>query len=265
MAASRVGYRLGGEFNGLGKGSAQVASVYATRPIWRTRTSSLDVGAEIDHKQLRDERFDGLLESRRGGTVRSVRADGSGVAGEGRWRSFYRYGAGLSYGSVAMTDIDRTGSEPAVRKRQHFVKFEPTASIAVAPVSSLQLGALLRGQWASRSLDGSERMSLGGPGAVRAYGLSAAAVDSGALVSLEASHDFVFPNTRVSAFYDGATGRYRSAFGSPSREVNLQGAGVGINWAWKAMQAQVSLARAIGRSKETPKDDQVWLTVGKSF
>jgi len=95
--------------------------------------------------------------------------------------------------------------------------------------------------------------------------LNAPAVDSGAVVSLEASHDFFIPNTRVSAFYDGAAGRYRSAFGVAGRSENLQGAGVGVNWNWKGAQAQVSVARAIGRSGDVPKDDQVWVTVGKSF
>lgn len=264
-AVSHVAYRLGGAFDGLGKGSADVASLYATRPLWRTRDASLDVSASIDRKQLRDDRFDGLLESRRDSNVASVRADGSGVAGQGRWRRWYRYGLGVSYGAMDLTDLDRTSGEDATRKHATFVKAEPVASIAVAPVSSLQLSAQVRGQWASRSLDGSERMSLGGPGAVRAYDLSAAAVDDGAVVSLEASHDFIIPNTRISAFYDGAAGRYRSAMGYPSRSTNLQGVGIGVNWNWKGVQGQVSVARAIGGADEKPKDDQVWVTVGKSF
>lgn len=264
-SVSHVAYRLGGAFDGLGKGSADVASLYATRPVWRTRDASLDVSASIDRKQLRDDRFDGLLESRRNSNVASVRADGSGVAGQGRWRRWYRYGLGVSYGSMDLTDLDRTSGNDATRRHATFVKAEPVASIAVAPVSSLRLSAQVRGQWASRSLDGSERMSLGGPGAVRAYDLSAAAVDDGAVVSLEASHDFILPNTRISAFYDGAAGRYRSAMGYPSRPVNLQGAGIGVNWNWKGVQGQVSVARAIGHADDKPKDDQVWVTVGKSF
>jgi len=264
-AVSHVGYRLGGEFDGLGKGSADVASVYMSKPVWRTRRSSLDLGAEIDRKQLRDDRFDGLLENRRTTTVGSVRADGSGIAGQGAWRRYYRYGLGVSYGGMSLSDLDRTSGESAVRRHANFANAEPSASLVVAPVSSLQLSAQVRGQWASRSLDGSERLSLGGPGAVRAYGLNAPAVDSGAVVSLEASHDFFIPNTRVSAFYDGAAGRYRSAFGVAGRSENLQGAGVGVNWNWKGAQAQVSVARAIGRSGDVPKDDQVWVTVGKSF
>ncbi|BDU17313.1 ShlB/FhaC/HecB family hemolysin secretion/activation protein [Lysobacter auxotrophicus] len=264
-AVSYVGYRLGGEFEGLGKGSADVASIYATRPVWRTRSDSLDLAASIDHKRLHDDRFGDLLQSDRRSTVASVRADGSGVAGRGRWRRYYRYGMGVSYGGMDMTDLDRTSGDAATRKHTTFVKAAPSASIVVAPVSSLQLSAQVRGQWANRSLDGSERMSLGGPGAVRAYDLNAAAVDNAAVVSLEASHDFIIPNTRVSAFYDGAAGRYRSAMGYDSRPVNLQGAGVGVNWNWKGMQAQVSLARPIGRSSEAPKDDQLWVTVGKSF
>jgi len=264
-AVSHVGYRLGGEFDGLGKGSADVASVYLSQPVWRTRRSSLDFGAEIDRKALRDDRFDGLLENRRTTTVGSVRADGSGIAGQGPWRRYYRYGLGVSYGGMSLSDLDRTSGEPAVERHVTFAKAEPTASVAVAPVSSLQLSAQVRGQWASRSLDGSERLSLGGPSAVRAYGLNAPAVDSGAVVSLEASHDFFIPNTRISAFYDGAAGRYRSAFGVAGRSENLQGAGVGVNWNWKGAQAQVSVARAIGRSGDVPKDDQVWVTVGKSF
>jgi len=264
-AVSHVAYRLGGAFEGLGKGSADVASVYATRPVWRTRASSLDVSTTIDRKRLRDERFDGLLENRRESTVASARVDGSGVSGRGRWRRYFRYGVGASYGGIDMTDIDRTSTDPATRKHATFVKAEPVASIAVAPVSSLQLSAQVRGQWANRSLDGSERMSLGGPGAVRAYDLNAAAVDNGAVVSLEASHDFFLPNTRVSAFYDAASGRYRAAMGYASRSTNLQGAGVGVNWNWKGVQGQVSVARALGHSSDVPKDDQLWVTVGKQF
>jgi hemolysin activation/secretion protein len=268
VAASRVDYRLGGDFQGLGSGTAQVASLYAGTPLLRSRESSLDLSGEFDYKSLDDERFGELLESRRHSVVAAARIDGSRTHELDGRRGAVRYGLGLSYGTTQRTDIDRTAADDGVARlgSRPFVKIEPSVGVTQNVLPGLALSAQLRGQWANRSLDGSERMSLGGPTGVRAYGLSEASVDEGAIVTLSATQTLTNqPNVAVAAFYDGARGRVRGDGSLPGASTTLQGAGVALNVGWKQAQMQLSYAHSIGRTDMSTRSQQVWVTLSKLF
>jgi hemolysin activation/secretion protein len=268
LAASRVDYRLGGDFRGLGSGIAQVASVYASSPIVRSRNSTLDLSGAFDYKALDDERFGELLENRRHSVVASMRIDGSHAHELGEKQGAVRYGIALSYGATQRTDIDRTVSEDGVSRlgSRPFVKLEPSVVVTQNVLPTLAVSAQLRGQWANGSLDGSERMSLGGPSGVRAYSLSEASVDEGAIVSLSVTKTVMSqPGVAVTAFYDGACGRVRADGNLPGASTTLQGAGVALNVGWKQTQMQLSYAHAIGKPDGNTRNQQVWVTMSQTF
>jgi hemolysin activation/secretion protein len=268
MAASRVDYRLGGDFKGLGNGTAQVVSLYASTPVLRSRAATLDVSAEADYKALDDERFGDLLESRRHSVVAMARIDGSQAHDLLGHAGTAQYGLALSYGTTQQTAIDRTVSSDGVSKlgSRPFVKIEPSVGASEKMLPGMAISARLRGQWANGSLDGSERMSLGGPSAVRAYGLSTASVDEGAVASLEITQSVASaPNIAVTGFYDAAFGRIRAIGTVPGASTTLQGAGIALKAGWKQAQMELSYARAIGRPDGVMRNQQVWVTLSKVF
>jgi hemolysin activation/secretion protein len=130
---------------------------------------------------------------------------------------------------------------------------------------NVALGARARAQWAGSALDGSERTSLGGPDAVRAYDQSAAAVDSGGVISLGAS--YAVPRVRAASidlFYDYGRGSVRALGASPSEASALQGAGIGVNWQRNGFAAQIVHARPTGPA-DASRSGQTWFTIRKAF
>ncbi len=264
---SQVKYRLGGEFAGLGKGSADVASVYAQYPLVRDDALSLDVSGSVEHRDLVDSRFDGLLESRRSGSYATLRADGvSNGAIAGRPNTL-QYSLGVGYGSSAQRELDRTDADtPPARRRRSFAKIEASVGLMRAIKDDVILTALLRGQGSNRPLDASERMGLSGPGAVRAYGQGVAAVDDGAIATAGAVIRVPgIAGATVSAFYDAARGRTRAEFGMRAATVTLLGYGAGIGYSRNGLSAQASYARPTGRVPEGVGRGQFWFTLGKAF
>ena len=103
----------------------------------------------------------------------------------------------------------------------------------------------LRGQIASRNLDGSERMGVGGVNGVRAYRVDEGQVDEGVLASLElrqriglADHDQVTPGVFVDALAGHIVARpyggwqTQQGFADPglSNTRHLSGWGLGLDW-----------------------------------
>ena len=100
---------------------------------------------------------------------------------------------------------------------------------SLAPKFSLFLGTGM--QRASKNLDAYEKLSLGGPKAVRAYATGEVLVDDGWLVTVELRYA-PRPDTTLFAFYDAAHGDF---FHDPRpfdvfTSRSLRGHGLGLNW-----------------------------------
>lgn len=263
LAYSHVDYRLGEAFAGLGSGDADVVSLYGTYPLIRSTDATLDIGASIEARRSTDDRFDNLLESQQRGLVASVRADGSL---DGNWlgrRNLTQYSAVLSGGNSKQKEFDYTSTDSQLESHSfNFAKFEPAVSYVQAVTPTIQFMVSAHGQWASRSLDGSQRLGLGGPTAVRAYDQNAAAVDDGLIMSISATKLLrVLPGAALQAFYDDARGRVRNDGMVTGGSVHLQGYGVGASYSGKHIAAQISYAMRAGRSLENSAGHQVWFTL----
>jgi hemolysin activation/secretion protein len=124
----------------------------------------------------------------------------------------------------------------------------------------------VRGQWASRSLDSSERMGLCGPAAVRAYDQNAASVDDGLIFSIAASKSIrSLPGASVQIFYDDARGRTRADSPLPGASVRLRGYGIGASYSGKHVAAQLSYAMRAGHPLDHTARQQTWVTVATTF
>jgi hemolysin activation/secretion protein len=87
---------------------------------------------------------------------------------------------------------------------------------------------------ADKNLDSSEKFSLGGPNAVRAYPVNEALGDEGYLLNVELRYD-AYQNIEVIGFIDHggtvlhATPWTGSNIGAPN-QYTLSGGGIGVNW-----------------------------------
>jgi hemolysin activation/secretion protein len=102
--------------------------------------------------------------------------------------------------------------------------------------------AKLNGQYAEKFLSSVEQFSLGGPTAVRAFGVSDVSVDSGAYAGFELFFDFPFsPVARFNmpldplkpfVFYDYAYGVTRALGSGSDRDAVIKGYGLGLRVSW---------------------------------
>ena len=231
---ARVQYQLGGPFAALEPtGTGNVADLSFSYPIIRQRATNVFVRGTLDNKDLTD-RFEAVgFETRK-----RIRGAGIGMSLENRDKLLgggYTSANALLYsGNLDIKDaLSEAFDAPpfGYNTQGSFTKF--TLQVArlqyVAPKFSLFLGTGL--QRASKNLDAYEKLSLGGPKAVRAYASGEVLVDDGWLGTLELRYAAT-PEATVFGFYDAARGdffhdpRPTDTFTSRS----LRGYGVGVNW-----------------------------------
>ena len=262
LAASRVSYKLGGPaLRGLGDGYASIFSLYGSYPLVRSAMRNLTVGFNLDFKRLQDN-FWGMKNARRAELLAlEFSADRQGRVWEKP--TFFQYQIAPAVGRLENSD-DWNGGDTKGR----YFKLNETAHYLLGLSPGITLSMNFSGQQASRNLDGAEKLSLGGPYAVRAYSNSAASVDSGwiASPSLRLSVPEM-ENTTVELFYDYARGKLQK-YAPVSQEVTLKGYGVGLNYnvaTWGFIHGSYGWRQ--GRDKlVTPQNKATaWLTMGVFF
>lgn len=231
---ARVQYELGGPFAALEPtGVGNVADLSFSYPIIRQRSSNLFVRGALDHKDLTD-RFEAVGFE----TKKRIRGIGIGLSFEKRDKFL---GGGYTSANALLyrgdLDIKDATSEAfdnppfGYDTEGSFGKFTLQAARlqSLAPRFSLFLGTGM--QRASKNLDAYEKLSLGGPKAVRAYATGELLVDDGWLATLELRFSAT-PETTLFGFYDAAHGDY---FHDPRpfdlfTSRSLRGYGLGVNW-----------------------------------
>jgi len=125
-------------------------------------------------------------------------------------------------------------------------------------------------QSASKNLDSSEKMSLGGAGGVRAYPTSEAIGDEGVLAQLELRYSAGSYAPYV--FVDGGSIKTNAkpAPGATNNKRSLSGGGVGVRYQRNAWSGDATLAwRNTGGAPQadTSRDPKprVWVNLGYRF
>ena len=231
---ARVQYELGGPFAALEPtGTGNVADLSFSYPLIRQRATNLFLRGTLDSKDLTD-RFEAVgFETRK-----RISGVGVGMSLEHRDKLLgggYTSANGLLYsGTLNIKDaLSKSFDAPpfGYDTQGGFTKF--TLQVArlqyLAPKFSLFLGTGM--QRASKNLDPYEKLSLGGPKAVRAYATGEVLADDGWLGTLELRYAATQAAT-VFGFYDAARGDF---FHDPRpfdlvRSRSLRGYGLGVNW-----------------------------------
>ena len=231
---ARVQYELGGPFAPLEPtGTGNVADLSFSYPLIRQRSTNLFVRGVIDNKDLTD-RFEAV------GFENHNRVRGAGIGlsferRDGLLGGGYTSANALLYrGNLDIKDATSEAFDnPPFGYDTEGSFGKATLQLArlqsLAPKFSLFLGTGM--QRASKNLDAYEKLSLGGPKAVRAYATGEVLVDDGWLATVELRYA-PRPDTTLFAFYDAAHGDF---FHDPRpfdvfTSRSLRGHGLGLNW-----------------------------------
>lgn len=232
LGVARVQYELGGAFSALdAHGQADVVDFSLNYPFIRQRSQNLFGRLVFETKRLKDEYR--AVDVSLGKRVHDV---GLGWAWERRddWlgggyfaSNGTLYTGRLRIGDAAARAADQAPGGPHTSGHFSRLLFQLSRLQSIAPRHTLYYS--IGGQWASKNLDPSEKLALGGSRAVRAYAASEALVDQGWIQTLEwrwAATDELTPYL----FYDAAHGRQAKRLDLPGNGVSLRGGGIGLAW-----------------------------------
>ena len=268
LAASSMNYRLGQEFAPLdAHGNAQIGSAYALYPLQRSRFSNVAAQLAFDYKKL-DDRIDatssavnrtlGVWQAGLSGS----RYDGLGGGGLSNWS------LNAVAGSLRLDPLTRAIDAATLDTEGSYSKGLAQISRTQRLTDDWNLYGQIGGQVAQKNLDSSEKYSLGGSAAVRAYPQGEAPVDDGWLGTLELRYSPA-PNWQASVFNDAAQGRLQHApVNSASNQRRLSGAGLGLSYAEAGgLVVQATLAWRTGDmpTADTDRSPRGWLRVLHPF
>lgn len=276
-AFTHLRYELGREFSSLdADGTADIASVFGSYPLIRTRNANLNAHAGIDAKWLSDRI--GLVSTRSRRTSRTVNlglsgATSDGLGGGGR----NLFSVGLAVGDLHLRNpLDRAADALTARSEGGFSRLQLSAARIQTVSGPLSVYAALRGQLAFGNLDSSEKMELGGAYGVRAYPEGEAYGDEGWIGTLETRLALsrwtgeLPGELELIGFVDAGQVRFADDPWSPgTNRAHRSGFGAGLGWAGPGgVHARVSYARKLGDEAATSGPDRsgrVWFQVSKLF
>lgn len=245
-ALSSLTYELGGAFAALGAtGSAQSLMASGRYPIVRMADANLYVQGDLEYKRLADElQLIGQVNPKRASLLRAT------IEFDARDRLL---GGGVTAGSLAAlagrlrlldgpsAALDAAGLGTA----GHYQKADLTLTRQQAIAGRWSAYLRYSGQFSHRNLDSSEKLGLGGPGAVRAYAPGEAMVDDGRIGTIELRYalDYLGGTLAWALFHDRGWGSYSaSPLAAAGNAARLSGSGVGLRWGAGEFWVSASLA-----------------------
>jgi hemolysin activation/secretion protein len=268
-------YDLGREFASLeAHGTADVASLYASYPLIRSRDSNLYALAAVDVSWFHDEidLITGRSDKKSEVVNLGLRGDSHDRLGGGGWNL---YSASWAIGNLGLqSPLDRAADALTARSDGGFSKIQYSVARLQSVSGPLSLYAAVRGQFAFDNLDSSEKMELGGAYGVRAYPEGEAYGDQGYVATAEARLAIVPPalpgQLQLIAFVD--TGRVRYAHNpwfTTANHARRSGYGAGLAWyAPGNLILRATYARRLGDTLATSgpdRADRFWFQISKSF
>lgn len=278
VAYSWLDYELGREFKyAQATGTARIASVYGSYPLIRSRNSNLYAGLAFDAKTFEDKRplnTDATVEDKKAQVLMaSLRGDHRDDLGGG---GVMAYSLTWSTGNIDIeTPVIRALDAASAQSNGHFNKLAFSAMRLQNVTDTVSLYAGINGQLASKNLDASEKMELGGMYGVRAYPTGEAYADEGVLLTLEARMrlptPYQFPGQlQLIGFVDaGSVTINKNPWSTGDNRRTLSGAGVGLNWSeTNNFLVRAFYARKLGNDSATSAPDKsgrFWIQAVKYF
>lgn len=238
VAYSRLEYELGEQFEDLGaNGTAEIASIFGSIPLIRSRDTNLYAGLAYEHRTLEDriDLISSVTDKKARVVIASLYGNHYDGFGGGGANAFY---LGLSFGDLDIqTPEARAADAATARTHGSYSKLAFNVSRLQRVTDLVSVYGAIGGQVASGNLDASEKMVLGGMDGVRAYPQGEGFGDEGLLATVEARLLLAGLSERVPGqvhlvgFVDG--GRIttdKEPWFAGSNDRTLSGAGVGLTW-----------------------------------
>lgn len=274
LGFSAMSYRLGGALEALkAHGTAEVASLSLRQPWVRSPDLNVFVQAQYEQTVLRD-RVDqsGLRTDRRLNNVTfSLGGDGREWLGRGSASS---WNLSVLAGQVRFDDAAaRQADTAAALTEGRFVKTSGGLSHRQPLGLAGELGLILTAQRASKNLDGSQKISVAGPAAVRAYDVGSVSGDSGVWLTLEYRHlldTLQGGPLRLAAFVDAASVKLNERpWTARANRGTVAGAGLGLSWQHPSgWGSNLAIATPVGGHPDfvaRPSAVRAWADVSKRF
>jgi hemolysin activation/secretion protein len=265
VAYASFWYRLGREFSSLrADGREQIASAYASYPLIRSRDNSLYGIVDVDYRTFHDHigLTASITDKRAEVATLGLSGNHHDTLGGGGWDTFSVYG---DRGDLDIESPDARAADAAsARTKGGYEKLYLSVDRLQALTGPLSLYALFRGQIASKNLDISEKMELGGAYGVRAYPEGEAYGDEGYIATLEARLTLPAPvetlpgRFQLVGFVDrGSVKLATSPWLKADNHATRTGAGVGVNWSdTNRFLVSVSYAFELGDQRATSAPDR---------
>ena len=237
-AYSFLEYRLGKEFESLhANGTANIASIYGSYPLIRSRNTNLYAGLAFNNKEFQDrvdvvstvtDKGVNVVMASLYGDHRDTLLAGGVSSASLAWSSGY-----LDIKPSSARDIDAV----TAKSNGTYNKLSFSAVRQQNITDSFSLYGSINGQYAFNNLDISEKMELGGMYAVRAYPEGEAFADEGYIVTLEARQQLprfierLPGQMQLIGFFDTGTVRVNhDPWTSEDNSRTLSGVGAGLTW-----------------------------------
>jgi hemolysin activation/secretion protein len=237
---SELHYSLGRSFKDLeAHGIARTVGTSLMHPLWLSKNGRLTGIAHYEHRWMQDKVDAFLSDNDRELNVMSFSFSGnlydqlfdlSGIT-----QAYINVSAGeVSFNNQTAYNLDQqTG---AIKSNGGYHKFNWQLSRIQNIVEDFSVFTNFQGQVASKNLDTSEQISLGGPNAIRAYPVGEGSADEGWMFNAEARYHLPISQVpgylQFVGFIDTGFSRVNAnpLPGDLNNSRHLTGYGFGINW-----------------------------------
>lgn len=262
VSISHMNYELGSVLAAMGmNGKADTISLYGKTPLFQTAKRSLAVTYGYDYRRLEDEISNPAWDSERHshavhiGLTGTVRQPGAGLY----------YEANITQGTTSADSDNAKALDDMTHFSGGFTKGNISFTAVQALGHSVDVLCKGQGQLASKNLDSSERMYLGGAQGVRAYPQGEASGDQGIFGTAELRYHTAVPGLTLSCYLDGGEVRLRK---SATDTTSLLGWGLGVSYSKPdSWFARFDYARRIGgdanMTDEAKAKGRMWFILGK--
>lgn len=238
VAYSRLEYELGEQYEDLGaNGTAEIASIFGSIPLIRSRDTNLYAGLAYEHRTFEDriDLISSVTDKSANVVIASLYGNHYDRFGGGGANAFY---LALSSGDLDIETPEARAADAATARTQgSYTKLTLNVSRLQRVTDLVSVYGAIGGQVASGNLDASEKMVLGGMDGVRAYPQGEGFGDEGLLATVEARLLLAGLSGRVPGqvhllgFVDG--GRItvdKEPWFAGDNTRSLSSAGVGLTW-----------------------------------
>jgi hemolysin activation/secretion protein len=273
-AYSHLSYALGQNFQALdAHGTADVAQLWVSRPLLRSRNATADARLGYDFRTLDDQ-----VDATGINNTRHLNSANAGLTGGLRdsllGGGYTSGGLTATFTQVDITDeaaraADSLGTQGGAGKLE--LQVERLQSLPAGFTLSLKAS----GQLASDNLDSADQFGAAGPSGVRAFPQGEQFGDQGALFTTELRHALPVPpqlgTWQGVVFYDQATiwSSTNPTASNTDNERTLGGVGAGLRWSYRNQwTARTDAAwRSMGGAPVSAgsHNPQIWASLGYQF